>query len=52
MKNMIKKIWDAICTPFVAIAVLIDESKIANEDGSWDAFWAKKNKRGEKRWTL
>ena len=49
MKKMIKKIWDAICTPFVAIAVLIDESKIANEDGSWDAYWAKKNKREEKK---
>lgn len=49
MKNMIKKIWNAICTPFVAIAVLIDESKIANEDGSYDTYWAKKNKRGEKR---
>lgn len=46
MKKMIKKIWNAICTPFVAIAVLIDESKIANEDGSYDTYWAKKNERG------
>ena len=49
MKKMIKKIWNAICTPFVAIAVLIDESKLANEDGSWDTYWLKKNKREEKK---
>jgi hypothetical protein len=49
MKKMMNKIWDAICTPFVAIAVLIDESKIANEDGSWDGYHEKKNRKGEKR---
>lgn len=45
----IKKIWDAICAPFTAIACIIDESKIANEDGSYDAYWAKKNRKGETR---
>ena len=41
----IKKIWDAICTPFVAIACIIDESKIANEDGSWDKYHERKNRK-------
>lgn len=45
MKKMIKKIWDAICTPFVAIACVIDESKIANEDGSWDKVHERKNRK-------
>ena len=49
MKKMMKKIWHSICTPFTAIACIIDESKIANEDGSYDAYWAKKNKREEKK---
>lgn len=49
MKKMIKKIWDAICTPFVAIAVLIDECKLANEDGEWDTYWARKNAKKERR---
>jgi hypothetical protein len=36
MKKMFKKLWDAIIFPFVSVAVLIDESKRINEDGSWD----------------
>ena len=44
----IKKIWDAICAPFTAIACIIDESRLANEDGSWDGYWEKKNRKGEK----
>lgn len=46
MKKMIKKIWDTICSPFVAVACMIDESKIANEDGSWDAYHEHRNKKG------
>ena len=45
MKNLIKKTWNAICTPFVAIACIIDESKIANEDGSWDKYHERKNRK-------
>jgi hypothetical protein len=45
MKKMIKKIWNAICTPFVAIACVIDESKIVNEDGSWNKFHERKNRK-------
>lgn len=45
----LKKIWEAITLPFVSVAVLIDESKRINEDGSWDSYWAKKNAKGGKR---
>lgn len=45
MKNFISKLWDAISAPFIAIAVLVDESRRINEDGSWDSYWAKKNKK-------
>ena len=44
MKTL-KKIWEAIISPFVAIAVLIDESKRINEDGSWDKYWERKNRK-------
>ena len=46
MKNLILKLWDAIAAPFVAVAVLVDESRRINEDGSWDLYWAKKNEEG------
>lgn len=45
MKNLILKLWDAITAPFISIAVLVDESRRINEDGSWDSYWAKKNKQ-------
>lgn len=44
MKKLISKLWDAITAPFISIAVLVDESRRINEDGSWDSYWAKKNK--------
>jgi hypothetical protein len=44
MKTL-RMIWDAITSPFVSIAVLIDESKRINEDGSWDSYHAKRNRR-------
>lgn len=49
MKKRIKRFFDAIITPFVSIAVMIDESRRINEDGSWDSYWAKKNARAMKR---
>lgn len=45
MKNLI----NAIIAPFTALAVLLDESRRTNEDGSWDTYWAKKNCRAELR---
>ena len=47
MKNRIKKIIDAIISPFVAFAVWLDDSKRYNEDGSWDRYHAKKNARSK-----
>lgn len=47
--NFFKKIWDKITTPFVSVAVMIDESKRINEDGSWDEYHERKNKRGNKK---
>ena len=49
MKRLFKKLWDTVATPFISVVVLIDESRRINEDGSWDTYWAKKNKRMEKR---
>ena len=40
----IRYILNCIISPFEAIAVLIDESKRINEDGTWDSYHAKKNK--------
>lgn len=52
MKTL-KKIWDRIAEPFISCAVLIDESKRMNLDGSWDKYWERKNhkKRGRKNAT-
>lgn len=49
MKHRIKRFFEAIISPFVAISVMIDESKRINEDGSWDNYWANKNARDMKR---
>ena len=49
MKNFIRNIWDTITFPFVSIAVIIDEDRRQNLDGSWDKYWAKKNRKAELR---
>lgn len=41
----LRKIWDAITGPFISIAVLLDESKRINEDGSWNEYHRKRNER-------
>ncbi len=43
----IKKIFEAIISPCVAVAVLIDESKRINEDGTWDEYHARKNRKAK-----
>ena len=48
MKTL-KKIWEVITSPFVAVAVLLDESKRQNLDGSWDKYHARKNRKAMKR---
>ena len=42
--SFLRKIWGRISDPFVSVAVMIDESKRINEDGSWDKYHARKNK--------
>ena len=43
--KILKNILDAIATPFVSVAVMIDESRRINDDGSWDGYHEKRNKR-------
>ena len=43
--KILKNILCKIAEPFISIAVLIDESKRINEDGSWDKYWERKNKK-------
>jgi hypothetical protein len=45
MKKFISRIWNTIAMPFISIAVLIDESRRINEDGSWDKYWERKNNK-------
>lgn len=44
----LKKIIVAIKSPFVAIAILLDESRRINEDGSWDKWHERKNRKAAK----
>lgn len=47
--KILKKIWEAIIYPFNSIAVLLDESKRINEDGSWDKYNERKNRKAMKK---
>ena len=47
--NFLKKIWDRITEPFISVAVMIDESKRINEDGSWDKYHERKNRHAKNR---
>ena len=49
MKKRIKKFFEAIVSPFVAVACMIDESKRINEDGSWNEYHRKRNERKERK---
>ena len=33
---------------FISVAVMLDESKRINEDGSWDKYWERKNRKKRK----
>ena len=47
--KLLKKILQAIFDPFVSVAVMVDTSKRINEDGSWDKYHERRNrKKGEK----
>ena len=47
--NIFKRIIDFITYPFVEISVMIDESRRINEDGSWDKYWERKNRKAMKK---
>ena len=47
--KLLKKILEAIFDPFVSVAVMVDESKRINEDGSWDRYWERKNRKEKKQ---
>lgn len=44
----LKKIWQGIKESFTALAVLLDESRRINEDGTWDRYNARKNRKAAK----
>lgn len=44
MKTL-KKIWEAITTPIMALMVHIGVSKEIDEDGSWEKHNEKRNRR-------
>lgn len=41
----LKRVWEAITSPFISLAVMIDTSKRINENGDWDSYWEKKNRK-------
>lgn len=43
-----KKIIQAIADFFTGFAVTLDESRRTNEDGSWDKYWERRNRREAK----
>ncbi len=49
MKKTVKKFFEAITSPFIALAVNIAESREINEDGSWDKYWECKNRKAERK---
>lgn len=44
-----KKLWELISAPFIALAVNIAESREMNEDGSWDKYWERKRRKAERK---
>lgn len=40
-----RRIIDVITYPFAAISALIDESRRINEDGSWDKYNERRNRK-------
>lgn len=39
----------SLASPFISVAVLIDESRRQNLDGSWYEYWECKNRRARRR---
>lgn len=47
--NIFKRLWYRISDPFIYAAILIDESRRINEDGSWDKYWERKTRKEIKK---
>lgn len=47
MKTLFSILFEAFVVPFAMMAILIDESRRINEDGSWDGYWARKNRKAK-----
>lgn len=47
--KIIRRIIDTVTAPFIALAVNIDESRRNNEDGSWDKYNERKNRRESRK---
>lgn len=41
----LKKVWDVITYPFLAISVMVGMSREINENGEWDEYNRKRNER-------
>lgn len=48
MKTL-RKLWDAISYPFIAISVLIGEDREQNLDGYYNEYWGRKNRKKERK---
>lgn len=44
-----KRLWDAITTPLIALFVHIGVSREINEDGTWDEYNRKRNEKGKEK---
>ena len=44
-QNIFEIIWEGLTMPFVAMSILIDEDMRENEDGRWNKYFERKNRR-------
>ncbi len=49
MKKAFRMIWDFISCPFISVAVFLDEERRINEDGRYDKYWERKNRRAMRK---
>lgn len=47
--KVLRAIWDFITSPFISVAVFLDEERRINEDGRYDKYWARKNRRAARK---
>ena len=47
--NVVKEISFYVVTPFECIWIALEESREMNEDGSWDKYWERKNRKAAQK---